>query len=71
MKIAQSKNKAAISNIREQIVDSADLDKFNAFLSKYDVIDFSDAKQQAEMARCCGGENCCQNVTISVPISAI
>lgn len=69
MKIDQSKNQTAIGEIRSQISESADLTKFNTFLANYAVIDFDDAEQQQAMDSCCGGENCCKNVTFNTTVT--
>ena len=68
MKIDKRRNEAAITKIRSQIEETADLDKFNKFLAKHDVIDFESAAQQQEMASCCGGENCCKNANFNTTI---
>lgn len=70
MKIKVSENKYAIDQVRQSISKSEDLVKFDQFIAKYPTIDLNDSRQQTDAA-CCGGENCCQTITVSVPISAL
>ncbi len=70
MKIIVSQNRTAIDQIRKSINVKEDLAKFDQFIAKYQTIDLTNSQQQ-EDAACCGGENCCQHITVSVPISAV
>ncbi|MGC4130608.1 MAG: hypothetical protein QM564_13880 [Bergeyella sp.] len=63
--LTSSANQKQIASARSQIKESADLRKFDSFLAKYDVIDFNDSEQLSAAKGCCGGENCCQNITIT------
>ncbi len=58
-------NREHIASVRSQIKVSDDLRKFDTFLAKYDVIDFNDAATASEAKKCCGGENCCQNINVT------
>ena len=69
MKINKKENQVAITEIRSQITETVDLDKFNSFLASNEVIDFTDEKQQEEIESCCGGDECCKNVTFNTTIT--
>ncbi len=66
-----AENRKQIASARTQIKNSEDLRNFDTFLAKYEVIDFADTTLAAEAKKCCGGENCCQNITISPQFSAV
>ena len=59
-----AENREQIANVRSQIRVTDDLKKFDSFLAKHEVIDFNDEKIAGEEKACCGGDNCCQNITI-------
>jgi hypothetical protein len=56
-----------VASARSQITSKDDLKKFDDFLARYSSFDFNDGEQVSAAKACCGGENCCQNITISVP----
>lgn len=66
MKIVVSQNKAGIDDIRNSIIKQEDLVQFDNFLNKYPTIDPKSNEMQEESSACCGGDNCCQNITVEV-----
>ena len=64
-------NKKQIVDIRSQIKNSTDLRKFDDFLAQNDSFDFNDSKQVAAAKGCCGGESCCENITITVGLKTV
>lgn len=70
MKIVVSQNRSGVDDIRKAITKSADLAKFDQFIAKYPTIDLNDPQQQSD-AKCCGGENCCQNISVPISVSAL
>lgn len=66
MKIDFNKNNRQLDSVRSQIKKSEDLEKFDSFISKYDVFDTDNQEHMAEARKCCSGENCC-SIVIQVP----
>ncbi|MBA3985115.1 MAG: hypothetical protein H0X63_00690 [Flavobacteriales bacterium] len=68
--LKSSQNKNQLQNVRSQIQNSEDLRKFDTFLSENTSFDFENSEDVAAARKCCGGDNCCQNITIEFKLHA-
>jgi hypothetical protein len=58
-----------VSTVRRQITKAEDLKSFDAFLSELQIIDFKDEVTASKARACCGGDHCCENITVSLSLT--
>ena len=68
--LKSAENTNNISRIRGQIKEAADLRKFDDFLEANNTFDFDDKDDATAARACCGGDHCCENITIEFSIKA-